>query len=329
MGLVTGSRARLLGLAAAVALGGGAMGGGAMGGGMQNDAVEGVLRKGAVEFMLEDGTPVLRYLFGEVPEGERRPAVESTFYTHPLRTPSGQVMTDVAPDDHKHHRGVFLAWVQVEGERAGDWWGWGAKAPKDGRDLLNHSVLLPQTGEEAGAVQVVNAWRAEGTAVLEERLSIRPRRTVEGNVVDYVYRFAAPSAKPVTIAASPFGGFCYRGGPAGKLVAVGPQGEVSLPNSAHDRAETNWPASRWYGFTYLREDGGASGVAVIDHPENPPTTWHGVRSIHMLNPSITAAGPVTVTREKPLVLRYRVVAHDGPAQPAALERLAAEFSRVK
>ena len=33
---------------------------------------------------------------------------------HPLNTPSGERITDLAPGDHVHHRGVFLAWHAME-----------------------------------------------------------------------------------------------------------------------------------------------------------------------------------------------------------------------
>ena len=59
------------------------------------------------------------------------------------------------------------------------------------------------------------------------------------------------------------------------------------------------------------------GAAVLDHPSNPPTTWHGSRGLWMLNPNMAAVGPYTIKTETPLTLRYRVVVHDG-ATPAAL-----------
>jgi hypothetical protein len=45
----------------------------------------------------------------------------------------------------------------------------------------------------------------------------------------------------------------------------------------------------------------------------------------MLNPNITAVGPVTIRPENPLTLRYRVVVHDGPPPTDELQKLSAEF----
>src|SRR5689334_18260052 len=33
---------------------------------------------------------------------------------HPVLTPSGERVTAIAPDDHPHHRGVYLAWHDSE-----------------------------------------------------------------------------------------------------------------------------------------------------------------------------------------------------------------------
>src|SRR5687768_13758723 len=39
--------------------------------------------------------------------------VDSGCFFHPLHTPAGRVVTDLAPADHPHHRGVFLAFVET------------------------------------------------------------------------------------------------------------------------------------------------------------------------------------------------------------------------
>src|SRR5688572_19601834 len=46
--------------------------------------------------------------------------VESGGFFHPMTTPSGTVVTDLAPADHRHHRGVFLAWVEMHGAKDAD-----------------------------------------------------------------------------------------------------------------------------------------------------------------------------------------------------------------
>src|SRR5688572_11367184 len=64
------------------------------------------------------GKEVLRYQVDR-PADSKLP-VESACYFHPLRTPGGTFVTDVAPADHPHHRGIFLAWFDVQGKKPAD-----------------------------------------------------------------------------------------------------------------------------------------------------------------------------------------------------------------
>ena len=76
---------------------------------------------------------------------------------------------------------------------------------------------------------------------------------------------------------------------AGDLLAViSPKGEVDLPNPVHTEPESDWPSESFYAYTVDFGEQTVVTVAVIDHPENPPTLWHNHRALRMLNPCITA-----------------------------------------
>ncbi|MCC2670947.1 MAG: hypothetical protein K0Q72_3418 [Armatimonadetes bacterium] len=271
------------------------------------------------------GKPVLRYLRQPI-EGEPAPSVEGACYTHPIYTPAGEIVTDLAPKDHPHHRGVFCAWVAVDGERDGDWWGWGAKAPKEGRHLLSREARMTEEAEERGTLRAINSWRAEEERVLGERVTITVSAAPSCHVIDYDFKYTVGGRKPAVIAQNPFGGFCYRALPRGEVLLTGPDGVLNLPNSVFDQADTNWPASKWYDLTYTTPDGKVNGVTVMDHPNNPQSTWHVVRNLHMLNPCIVAQGPHTIEFGEPLYLRYRLVAHDGHMTSIEADRLYEEFA---
>lgn len=272
-----------------------------------------------------EGKPVLRYVRQRL-EGEPAPSVEGACYTHPLYTPFGEIVTEVAPKDHPHHRGIFCAWVAVEGEQQGDWWGWGAKAPKEGRLLLSREARLTDETEASATLRVINSWRAEEETVLGERLTLTASAAPGCHVVDYDFKYTVGGRKDAALAQNPFGGFCYRALPRGEAILTGPEGPVNLPDSVFDRAEMNWPASKWYDLSYRSPEGKISGVTVMDHPNNPPSTWHVVRNIHMLNPCIVAEGPHTIHFGEPLYLRYRVVAHDGPVSAVDVAALYEAFA---
>jgi hypothetical protein len=256
----------------------------------------------AVTVAAPGARPLFRYVRARLPAGETVPAVEGGGYIHPIHTPSGDVVTDLAPADHPHHRGVFCGWVQVEGEAAGDWWGWGALAPKVGRRVESVEAEVLERGERAVTLRFVNLWMAEATPVMRERLVLTARAENTAHVLDFEFKFVTPTRHAVTIARNPFGGFCYRARPRGTLEVTGPDGRLNLPDAVFNRPETNWRASNWYDLTYRRRDGGISGVAVMDHPVNPFSTWHVVRPIHMANPCIAAEGPVGIAFGEPLYL---------------------------
>jgi hypothetical protein len=66
---------------------------------------------------------------------------------------------------------------------------------------------------------------------------------------------------------------------------------------------------------------------VIDHPKNPPSLWHNVASIRMINPCIVAPRDVAIKANEPLVLHYRVVAWDGALPRELLNALAKEWAK--
>ena len=126
---------------------------------------------------------------------------------------------------------------------------------------------------------------------------------------------------------SAFGGFCARVHKEGEYAVYDPDGKVTLPNPHYLKPETNWPAKDWYAGSITLDKGKTIGLAVLDHPKNAHATWHNARSVGMLNPCPTAAGPITLEKGKPFVLRYRLVAHDGPTPVDVVRALSAEWRR--
>ena len=102
-------------------------------------------------------------------------------------------------------------------------------------------------------------------------------------------------------------------------------GKVKLPDPHYSVPELNWPTRQWYDYTIKLNNGQTVGVGVIDHPDNPPATWHNPRYVWMVNPCIVAAGPVQVDKGKTLQLRYRLVVHDGPTPVELLRKLSSNW----
>lgn len=265
---------------------------------------------------IEDhGAEVLRYQLA-APTNTKL-TVESACYFHPVRTPKGVAVTDFAPADHLHHRGIFLGFVEMHGSKDADFWGWGKYAPAKNRKIVNLQVVPAKVGP---GFLAHNEWLAENEKVIDEWVTVTAKRDGNANVIDLFY-----TLKPthdVTLSRWAFGGFCVRVPKEKKPVAYGPNGKVNLPLPNYMKPATDWPDAKWYDYTFT--DGNA-GVAVINSSKNPPTLWHNQSAIGMLNPCITAPAAVTLKAGVPLELRYRVVAHDGPVSREQMERLAKDF----
>lgn len=255
-------------------------------------------------------------------------AGNSACCVHPFNTLGGERATDIAPPDHRDHRGIFFAWHDMEFKRGAeslraDFWGWGRFAPTEGRVIVNRDLRLARADATTAEVAVTNDWMIAGQTVLTEATSIRVGTDLGARVLDLTYRFT--SAYDVTLNRMAFTGFCFRCRKDGTYVLADSKGEVTLPNSNATDPALNWPARDWYSHTLTLPDGKVVASAVIDHPGNPPSTWHEPRPVSFLNPSISALQPVTFAAGQPLTLRYRAVAHDGAFPDGMLDRMAAAW----
>jgi hypothetical protein len=278
--------------------------------------------------MAPDGRVVFTYLALKPPDIPL--ASNSACCLHPVNTPSGECATDIAPSDHRFHRGLYFAWQSVdfhrkEGVLRGDFWGWGHYAPTEGRVIKNRSIQLTGSGSKSAEVAVNNDWTIDGLKVLDEATNIRVKEDKNANVLDLTFRFT--SDYDVTVNQVPFSGIAMQSPKDGKGYFSNPDGTVTLANIASLAAETNWPAAAWYSYTITLNNGKTTAIAIVDHPNNPPSTWHESRIYTYLNPCITAMQSVTIPVGQPLILKYRAVTHDGEFPPGVMNALATEFRR--
>src|SRR5688572_8762309 len=61
-----------------------------------------------------DGRIVFDYMTKKPPMDQVPLTSPSVACFHPVLTPSGERVTAIAPDDHPHHRGIYLAWHDTE-----------------------------------------------------------------------------------------------------------------------------------------------------------------------------------------------------------------------
>ncbi len=267
-----------------------------------------------------DGRTVFRYMTKK--PADTKLTANSVCCFYPLNTPSGERVVDFAPSDHPHHRGLFLAWHSTKGKKKADFWGWGEWAPTEGRVITNRSVKLIRASSERAGLEIRNDWLVEDEVMIEEVLRVAVREQKAAYVIDLDFRLTP--REDVTLDQTAFGGLCAKGRKDGKGFYTNPDGEVKLPDPHYLKPETDWPSSPWYDYTIKLNSGKTVGIAVLDHRGNPPTTWHNLAPIAMVNPCIVAPGPVTIKKGTPLRLRYRLVVHDGPVPTKLLDKLSSK-----
>jgi hypothetical protein len=283
-----------------------------------------------------NGNTVLAYKT-QKPPGLTSP---SAAYFDPINSPSGVRVTNVAPDDHPFHRGMFLAFIDSEFvpnsttrdagsnppevDRA-DFWGWGHYAPTEGRVIKNVGVELLEANGQHAKLEIRNQWLIGTKHVLDETDIVIVSQQKGAYVVDSFYKLAP--LEEFRIKQEAFGGFAVQGPKDGHSTFSGPGGEIKLPSPHFDDVNSDWPSSEWYDFSFSRANGKeAAGFAVMDHPLNPPTRWHN--TLWFLNPCIATFGDLTIHPAAPLVLRYRVVVHDGSPSAQMMNELSREWKAM-
>ena len=276
-----------------------------------------------------DGRVVFTYL---VRKPDNIPlAGNSTCCLHPVNTPSGERVTDIAPPDHRDHRGIFFAWQAVdftrpEGVLRGDFWGWGHYAPTEGRAIVNRDISLKAADANSADVVVRNDWNIDNKKMMGATENIHVTQREATTILDLTYSFSSDG--DVKIEQNAFTGFAMRARKDGKWYYSDADGKVNRPNSQSLVIEANWPARDWYSYTVTTDAGKTVSIAVIDHPGNPTSTWHESMELTYLNPCITVTGPVTIPAGKVFTLHYRALAHDGEFPEGMLNKFAAEWRRT-
>jgi hypothetical protein len=274
-----------------------------------------------------EGKPVVRYVIAKPPADEPQTSVPCVGYLHPICTPSGQVLTESRPGDHSWLRGAFLAWPQAAGDKAAGFWTCGQAVWKEKGCIVNRQCAADPR-PEAGRLSALNAWTDGETELIREHLELAAFAEEGVHVIDLKIRLEAAGG-PVALRPWAFAGFAYHGRRApGESVAIwGPEGEVKRPNCAWNDAKTNWADAPWYAVGLTAKDGAACGLAIINHRDNPKTTWHVNRGLRFLNPNVTPDAPRRLEAGRGLTLRYRLVAYDGQTPADRIHRLAEAFSK--
>ena len=252
-------------------------------------------------------------------------------YFHPLHDLDGTVVTEDFPDDHIHHRGIFWAWhqVRINGTTVQDQWVnrdsfWTVQDARIGSDARSASLALRVVWESPRFTDAQGRRRP----FVEERSVTRVHRA-EGAIrkIDFHQRLTA-LVDGVEIGGSEdakgYGGFSYRIVMPPDIRFIGKQGVVTPIENAVG-------SSPWMDVSGSYGMSGKSGLTVLTHPSTTgfPQAWILRARGSMQNAVYPGRQPVAIPRDRPVILRYRLVLHRGELPPADIERLQAAYARER
>lgn len=190
----------------------------------------------------DQGKLVFGWQHGPLKDPKGGEIFAASAFIHPLTTPSGFVLTDIQPDDHLHHYGVWWPWklVQFEGKKYITW----EMQQKQGRhDALeagirsterdkvqllaqNQTKILPAGGDYVPVI-------SEGAPMSFTRLG------ADAYLLDIQISQDA-IRKPVTIPKYRYSGFSWRG-PASWTA----KNSTMLTSGGHHRDNANHQPADW------------------------------------------------------------------------------------
>src|SRR5690606_4704442 len=167
----------------------------------------------ALELAVAD-RPVLTYHTATVMPPPDLPEVfKRSGFLHPVRTPSGRVVTADFPADHAHQHGIFFAWKQAEFEgRPIDFWNQADETGSVEHVAVNQTQNGPVFAEFDVSLRHVDLSAPQGPKpVLDETWTVRLYPLRDVFMFDLISRQRCASNRPLRLLEYHYGGMGYRG----------------------------------------------------------------------------------------------------------------------
>lgn len=247
-------------------------------------------------------------------------------YFHPVYLPDGTIVTEDAPADHIHHRGIYWAWHQIliDGEKAGDQW--------EMKDFTHDvkSVEFFRLPEGAGNFKTIVEWKSPlykngQEAFLEEKAVVHfyPQKK-NYRIIQFEIRLKA-LASQLQLGGSDdvkgYGGFSVRMKLPGDVTFTSADGLVEPKNEAIEAGKYINVAGS------VAKDSGRGGVIIYSHNDfETAKHWILRKEKSMQNAVWPGREPVAVSTLEPTVLRYAVVLYSGKINESQVVR---ELEKLK
>lgn len=235
-------------------------------------------------------------------------------YLHPVRSPSGAIVTGDYPSNHAHHHGIWTPFTKAVFQgRATDFWNMQSKKGEEQLRAIGRTWAGEVHGGLDAELRMTDLSGPAPTDALIDRWSVRAY-AVTGvpkalHVFDLTTTQTCATNDPLELPEYHYGSFGLRGPDTWD----GKDGARFLTSEGvTDRKKGDGTRARW---CYLggKTEAGLSGTAVLGHPENfrfpMPLRLHPDMPYFSIVPQ--KLGAFSIQPGKPYVTRYRFVVTDG------------------
>ncbi|MFO0912152.1 MAG: DUF6807 family protein [Pirellulales bacterium] len=260
------------------------------------------------------GRPVWRYMFEPLDESTPERRAETYKVYHHVYDPTGQRLVTKGPGGlYPHHRGLFYGFnkISYNGREADVW------HCHHGEKQAHRTVVASEAGPILGRHLVNVGWYGQDGAPFAEELRELTAYHVDGGLLLEFASKLTPLVPEVKLAGDPqHAGFQFRASQevpdkTAKLTYyVRPDG-VGKPGEFR-----NWPENPdhvdlpWLALSFVLGDQRYT-CCYLDSPQNPKPARYSERDYGRFGSYFE----YTLTKEKPLLVNYRVWLQEGELQP--------------
>jgi hypothetical protein len=275
--------------------------------------------------LLENGKPV--FFYQRTPKSLTGEYICSN-YIHPLYSLNGDTLTEEFPADHPYHRGVFWTWHQLFADNVnlGDGWI---------NDGISQDVITAKTEKKSdrALISLDVLWKSKilqnGKPFLHEHTRIIVHQLNDDlRKIDFEITLK-PLIPGLQIGGSAdkkgYGGFCVRLKCPEDLVFTSEKGSITPQELQSD-------SGPWMDFSAgFSMSPAVSGLTILCHPGNPnfPEPWILRQKGSMQNVVFPGENKISIPVNKPVVLRYRIIIHNGGAGSLDIPALQTEYGKTE
>jgi len=264
------------------------------------------------------------------PKGGNR--FKGSNFIHPLKTPSGFVVTDHQPADHLHHFGLWWPWkyVVTKGRKVLCW-----ELQKGDGFIEAQGGKRTDHGFAAKSIYIDRKAKGGPEILLNEALTATVATIVDqparGYALDLEIVHEVVGDAPLEILKYRYSGFALRGTPKWQA-----GNSTVLTSAGKDYAASNFTRARWVRVEGEARDGNTAGIIIMSHPDNHahpeklrtwnPKTHHGAIFINF-NPVQDHAWTFQPNRE--YTRQYRLFVYDGEVSAEQAEGLWKDYAEIE